>query len=209
MSALDHVNQRRNEALSRSPRLKLDPRLRWFLVTAALICAIDLVSFGERVPYLWWRYLHIVSGACFFGVVLISSVIEELVARTQDLRLIGLYHELVITLDQRVVTVSVSSLLLSAIALMQARGHHLRDALVWPLWAQGALLLLMSLGLVWALVDLRSQARLSELLTPHVTPEHSTPDTALRAHLLRRRWVNVISVLVTLGIYVLMVFKPS
>lgn len=196
--------------------LALDSRVLWFLLSVALVCLVGEVGVQRLLPYLWWRYLHLLSAALFLGLVLISSLMEERVARVGDLTLLRSYHEQVRSLDKRLITLSLSVLLGSALALLELRGHRLWSMHTWPLWATLSMCLLSALGVMWLSLDVRLQSTLHALLSServgelHHEPQesHEPSKTALTALLSKRRAVNIASVLVLVTIYSLMVFKP-
>lgn len=200
-----------------------DPRLIWLLGATLIASLVALTSFHHVISYVGWRYLHIVSAAIFSGVVSVSALFEHLAFKRGDLSLIAAYHELVQELDKVVITVSVSALLTSAIALLKYQGYELWSIQEWPLWASSALVLISLNGLFWMAFDVTNQHELSGRLraldvrssdhaSSHQAPsahDASSDHALLMRALSARARVNLASVSVIPIVYYLMVFKPS
>ena len=190
-----------------------DVRLLWFCSAIIIISGLAITPFHELLPYLWWRFLHIVSAAMYSGVVVISAIFEWRVAQGRSKELFALYQELVTSMDKRLITISLSSLMTSAIALMSYRGLALWRMDLWPIWASAALIILSMTGLVWAIFDLRTQKEVSALLksSPEIN-QSSGEDVGRSDELMRvlhiRHYVNIFSVSTIPVLYLLMVFKP-
>ena len=204
----------------RSPSL-IDSRVLWLIGATAGAAIIALTPFHHTLSYLGWRYLHIMSASAFSGVVGISALFEYLALRRGELSLISAYHRLVQKLDKTVITMSMTVLLISAIALLKYQGYELWSIQEWPLWASSALVLISLNGLFWMIFDITNQDELSALLheiesaeQSHTrdlsTPLYASPlFDSMRVVLRRRGRVNLISVCVLPVMYYLMVFKPS
>jgi len=190
---------------SQSKLLTLDVRVIWFSVSVLMLSIISLFNWGELMPFLWWRYLHLVSAAVFSGVVVISTLYEEMTLASGELTLIVHYQQALSLIDKRLVTVSVSTLLLSALAMLELSGLRLWSIDQWPLWASVSLITLSSLGLSWLAFDLPSQA----IDLQKIGGLHSDPDQVIKRHRTQRRLINVVSVVTLLFIYGLMIFKPQ
>ena len=133
------------------------------------------------------------------------------------------------SLDKKVITLSMTSLLISAIAMMNQQGYSLFVIQTWPWWTSSALINISLLGLIWAVIDVGSQKKL-ELIFEKVSSDHKsisenfakgyeshTASHQNREEKLKafkklyqfRMWLNLLSNLWIIYIFYLMVFKPS
>jgi uncharacterized membrane protein len=185
----------------------IDPRLIWFGLAGIALYILGTQSYHLWLSLLSWRYIHLLSATVYAGIVFTSACIEALAFFRGDLDFIRGYHDVVRVLDQRLITLSVTGLLLSALALMKIMGFEdISFFTPEPFWAWLALVLILSNGLYWLAFDVPNQRQLSRLFDEAQSPE-LTPE--MRRLLFRRMWVNLPSVLLLPVLYFLMVFKPT
>ncbi len=186
-------------------RLTVDPRFIWFGLVGTVLAILSTQPFHSWLSFLSWRYIHILSASAYSGIVFISAGIETVALYRGDLTLIRGYHDMVRVFDQRIITVSVSALLVSALALLRTMGYEPSVLTPEPFWAWLALVIILSNGLFWIVLDVPNQRHLGRLFEEAESSE-LTPE--MRRLLTRRMWVNMPSVLVLPILYYLMVFKP-
>lgn len=198
-------------------KLLRDVRVIWFIIAITVASLVALTPFHRALSYLSWRYLHITSATVFSGVVGLSALFEQLALRRKDVTLVTTYHQLVLQVDKTLITLSVSALLLSAIALLQYQGYSLWVIQDWPFWALCALTLISLNGIFWIVFDITGQANLTSLLADIHSLRGTLGDErcshtispALERALTKRSLVNLSSVLLLPILYYLMVFKPT
>ena len=115
-------------------------------------------------------------------------------------------------MDKRLITVSLSVLMISAIALMAYRGLALWRMDLWPFWSSAALILLSITGIVWSIFDVQTQGSLSALIESEngetEEPAHQR-DFERKRIIKTRHYINIFSVSTIPTLYYLMIFKPQ
>ena len=143
--------------------MKLDPRYWWILLYSIALMLVASFGFQNTLTYTTWKYIHIVSASIFFGLVLTSSLIEWFIYQQGDVEFARQYHAVLERLDKKVITLSISSLLFSAMAMMQHLGFSLFVIQEWPWWSSMAFVCICILGIIWAVFDITSQQKLNRL----------------------------------------------
>lgn len=186
-----------------------DIRIMWLVLSIAILCLIGLLPYYQLLPYLWWRYIHILSAALYSGVVVISALFEWKLSSRSHLNLFLSYSEQVASMDKVLITSCVSSLLISAIALLNYRGLSLWLMGDWPLWAFSSFTVLSMTGLLWAIFDVRTQHEI-KVLANRLSEDSMSDDLQreLKRLLTIRHYINLFSVSTIPVLYFIMVFKP-
>lgn len=209
--------------------MNIDPRYWWLVLFSLGLMALALVNYQDFLSFIVWKSIHIISASIFFGLIFTSSLIEYYLYKSSDLIFAKKYHLLMASLDKKVITLSMTSLLISAIAMMNQQGYSLFVIQAWPWWTSSALINISLLGLIWAVVDVGSQKKL-ELIFEKVSSDHKSISEnyakgyglLTESHQHRegklivfkklyqfRMWLNLLSNLWIIYIFYLMVFKPS
>ncbi|MAA79258.1 MAG: hypothetical protein CL916_08355 [Deltaproteobacteria bacterium] len=190
---------------------------------------LALADFQDLFNFLVWKYIHIVNASIFFGLIFTSSIIEWYIYHEADMDFAQKYHVILESLDKKCITVSMTGLLISAIAMMNLQGYSLFEIQAWPWWMSSALINISVLGLVWALIDVQSQKKLAHIFVkassrrmPIVKGSNHGEDLVLDSSATQekrlaafrklykfRMWLNIFSNAWIIYIFYLMVFKPN
>lgn len=209
--------------------MKIDSRYWWLVLFSLGLMTFALGDFHNIFSFIVWKSIHIISASIFFGVIFTSSLIEWFIYKGNDLLFAEKYHFFMSSIDKKVITLSMTSLLISAIAMMGQQGYSLFVIQAWPWWTSSALINISLLGLFWAIIDVRSQKKLEFLFERASVNDISISDNSERdfetvlnrsssieeklivfkkLYLFRMR-LNMLSNLWIIYIFYLMVFKPS
>ena len=192
----------------------IDSRILWLLFFIGIFCVIGLTPYHLGLPYEWWKFLHILNASLYSGIVVISSIFEWKVIRSNDPHLLRMYGQIILKLDKFLITLSVSFLLISALALLNYQGFELWHMEVWPKWMTYSFIILSLTGILWGGFDVLSQNKTNHLVDLELSqPVHSesrqiTFSQDLDRLLKVRLRINLISVATIPILYYLMIFKP-
>ena len=209
--------------------MKVDSRYWWLILFSVILIILALADFQDLFNFLVWKYIHIINASIFFGLIFTSSMIEWYIYQQNDMDFAQKYHVILESLDKKCVTISMTGLLVSAIAMMNLQGYSLFEIQAWPLWMSSALINISALGLIWALIDVKSQKKLERIFVqtslshmPIVNEASRDEDLKLdlpisqeeKLNVFRRlykfrMWLNLFSNTWIIYIFYLMVFKPN
>ena len=209
--------------------MKVDSRYWWLILFSVILMILALADFQDLFNFLVWKYIHIINASIFFGLIFTSSMIEWYIYRQNDMDFAQKYHVILESLDKKCVTISMTGLLVSAIAMMNLQGYSLFEIQAWPWWMSSALINISALGFIWALIDVKSQKKLEHMFVqtssrhmPIVNEANRDEDLKLdlpisqeeKLNVFRRlykfrMWLNLFSNAWIIYIFYLMVFKPD
>jgi len=154
-----------------------------------------------------WAFIHAISSMLFGGTIIVSTLIEWLVARSQSPSVLKFWFLTVPSLDSAVVVPALTGSIVSGVMQAAQNYGNLASA---PKYIIGGIHALATFGLWWALTDLTTQHSARQQVSEwcqRVEKKGATGDIPRVVYL--RRWSNVVSCLFVATLYALMVLKPG
>ena len=144
----------------------------------------------------------------FGGTIILSALVEYLVVKSGDATVMKFWFlDVPQKLDVNVVLPALAGVIVSGVAQANIRYGGLATA---PRHVVGAIHLLVTFGLWWAITDVTTQRKTSELIRRHISyqDEDKIDEKELHRILTLRLASNVVSCLLVVALYAIMVLKP-
>ncbi|KAL7450382.1 hypothetical protein ACHAWC_002307 [Mediolabrus comicus] len=165
-------------------------------------------SLYESLSCSQWSFVHAISSMLFGGTIILSSLVEYLVVKTSDASVMKFWFlDVPQKLDVNVVLPALAGVIVSGVAQANIRYGGLATS---PKHVVGAIHLLVTFGLWWAITDVTTQRKTSEMIRRHNSgqDEDKIDEKELHRILTMRLASNVVSCLLVVALYAIMVLKP-
>lgn len=170
-------------------------------------------SLFESLSYSQWLFVHAISSMLFGGTIILSALFEYLVVKSSDKSVMKFWFlDVPQKLDVNVVLPALAGVIVSGVAQANIRYGGLATA---PKHVVGSIHLLVTFGLWWAITDVTTQRKTSEMIRQHNIDQddkndvvHKIDEKELHNILIMRLASNVVSCLLVVALYALMVLKP-
>jgi uncharacterized membrane protein len=147
----------------------------------------------------------------FGGTIILSALVEYLVVKSSDASVMKFWFlDVPQKLDVNVVLPALAGVIVSGVAQANIRYGGLATS---PKHVVGAIHLLVTFGLWWAITDVTTQRKTSEMIRRHINDQdeddvQKIDEKELHRILTMRLASNVVSCLLVVALYAIMVLKP-
>lgn len=165
-------------------------------------------SLFESLSCSQWSFVHSISSMLFGGTIILSALVEYLVAKSSDASVMKFWFlDVPQKLDVNVVLPALAGVIVSGVAQANIRYGGLATS---PKHVVGAIHLLVTFGLWWAITDVTTQRKTSEMIRQQISyqDEDKIDEKELHKILTLRLASNVVSCLLVVALYAIMVLKP-
>jgi uncharacterized membrane protein len=155
-----------------------------------------------------WSFVHAISSMIFGGTIILSALVEYLVVKSGDATVMKFWFlDVPQKLDVSVVLPALAGVIVSGVAQANIRYGGLTTS---PKHVVGAIHVLVTFGLWWAITDVTTQRKTSEMIRRQNSDqdEDKIDEKELHRILTMRLASNVVSCLLVVALYAIMVLKP-